>query len=98
MYLIVCVQATWRALYRESDIKVAIDYPRFAPKFNPDVVEYEYGLPAYLIDDLQRKGHETSRVPLDKYIGNVNSVCRTKRTGKILANADYRKSGGSAGF
>ena len=80
------------------DIKTAIDYPRFATRFNPTELEYEYGIPAPLIDDLHRKGHKTHRLELNNHIGNVNSVCRTKRSNKILANADYRKLGNSAGL
>ena len=92
------MQTTWRALYREMDIKTAIDYPRFTTKFNPTELVYEYGIPAPLIDDLHRKGHHTRRLEVGNHIGNVNSVCRTKRTNKILGNADYRKSGDCAGF
>jgi gamma-glutamyltranspeptidase len=81
------------------DIKAAIDYPRFSIKFNSTAeVFYEYGFPFYLIKDLERKGQQTQRMPLEKFLGNVNAVCMTKQTEEILANADHRKSGGSAGF
>jgi len=85
-------------LYRNLDIKAAIDYPRFSIAFNETAqVFYEYGLPSYLINDLEREGHRTKRVDL-KFIGNVNSVCMTKKTIDSLGNADHRKKGGSAGF
>jgi gamma-glutamyltranspeptidase len=96
------ISTTWRALYRDSDIKTAIDYPRFMPEFDSSThLLYEYGLPEFLLNELRRRGHVTVRQDnstlLDSYIANVNAVCRTK-TGSILGNSDYRKEGDSAGF
>jgi len=92
------ISTAWRALYREMDIKTAADQPRFAINFDPSDLLYEYGTPAPIVTDLQRRGHNMKRMPLDKFIGNVNSVCRTKRSHIILGNADFRKRGTSAGF
>jgi gamma-glutamyltranspeptidase/glutathione hydrolase/leukotriene-C4 hydrolase len=93
------ISTTWRALYRRMDIKRANDYPRFMPHFEPAELQYEYGLPALFVEELRRRGHRTRRLnSTTSYIGNVNSVCRTKTASKILANADFRKHGGSAGF
>jgi len=92
------LQTTWRALYRDMDIKAATDYPRISPRFSLFDLQYEYGISASLIENLHRKGHQTHRISAESYLGNVNSVCRTKRTTKILGNADYRKQGEATGF
>ncbi|CAG7731971.1 unnamed protein product [Allacma fusca] len=92
------VTTTWRALYRDMDIKAAIDEPRISANFEPSEIEYEYGLLAQIVKDMERRGHRMRRLNVSSYIGNVNSVCRTRATGLILANADYRKRGTSAGF
>lgn len=92
------ISSTWRALYREMDIKTAIDHPRFTVSFNPSELVYEYGLPASIVSDLEKRGHRMRRLDLDGYVGSVGSVCRTRVNSLILANSDYRKNGGSAGF
>jgi gamma-glutamyltranspeptidase len=93
------ISTTWRALYRALNLKEAIDYPRFIPQFNPSQLMYEYGLPNYVVAELRRKGHTLVRLDSgENGVGNVNGVCRTKQTQLILANADYRKHGDSAGF
>lgn len=85
------------------DIKQAIDYPRIAPDFYNSHLNYEYGLPKSIVEELKRRGHVMHRISdtienPKEYIGSVNSVCRTKQTEIILANADYRRNGTSAGF
>jgi len=102
-FLSFCIQTTWRALYRDSDLKTAIDFPRFMPVDSPSqVLLYEYGLPEFVLNELRRRGHKMRRLDnttlQNSAIGHVNSVCRTKRGGIILGNADYRKQGDSAGF
>jgi len=95
------ISTTWRALYRNLDIKEAIDYPRFAPTFNPSIMHYEFGLPKNVVSELRRRGHKMERLPNateKSHLGSVNAVCRTKQIGIILGNADYRKNGDSAGF
>jgi len=92
------VSTTWRALYREMNLKAAIDFPRLVPVFNPNEVMYEYGIPAAIIEDLERKGHRTHRVANTSSLGNVCAVGKTKTDSIILTNSDFRKHGDSAGF
>jgi gamma-glutamyltranspeptidase/glutathione hydrolase/leukotriene-C4 hydrolase len=92
------ITTIWRALYRDMDIKTAIDQPRITANFEPAEIVYEYGLLAQVVKDMERRGHRMRRLNVSSYVGNVNSVCRTRATGLILANADYRKRGTSAGF
>jgi len=85
------------------DIKEATDYPRIAPNFYNSRLDYEFGLPKSVVEELKRRGHATHRISdmvenPEHYIGSVNSVCRTRQTGIILANADYRRHGEPAGF
>jgi len=68
------------------------------PILEEGIVLYEYGLPQYLVSELERRGHRMRRIPLESHLGSVNAVCRTKKQGLIVANADYRKHGGSDGF
>lgn len=96
-------QTSWRSLYRYLDIKSAIDYPRFMPSFHPTQVFYEYGLPLPVVAEMKRRGHKMTRLDTVadiavETIGNVNSVCRVKHNEMLLANADARKNGESAGF
>jgi gamma-glutamyltranspeptidase/glutathione hydrolase/leukotriene-C4 hydrolase len=92
------VGTTWRVLYREMNLKDAIDFPRVSPIFNPTGVLYEYGIPAAIISDLERKGHRTNRVANSTVLGNVCAVGKTKTNSIVLANSDFRKHGDSAGF
>ncbi|CAL8115602.1 unnamed protein product [Orchesella dallaii] len=97
------ISTTWRALYRYMDIKEATDYPRIAPDYYNSWLDYEYGLPKSVVEELKRRGHDTHRISdtvenPERYIGSVNSVCRTKQSGIILANADFRRHGNPAGF
>lgn len=85
------------------DIKQAIDYPRIAPDFNSFNLKYEYGLPKSIVEELKRRGHVLRRVSdtVDSpptYIGSINAVCKTKQTEVVLANADFRRLGKTAGF
>ncbi|ODN04055.1 Gamma-glutamyltranspeptidase 1 [Orchesella cincta] len=97
------ISTSWRALYRYMDIKQATDYPRIAPDFYNTRLNYEYGLPKSVVEELKRRGHATHRISdtvenPERYIGSVNSVCRTHTNGMILANADFRRHGEPAGF
>lgn len=97
------ISTSWRALYRYMDIKQAIDYPRIAADFHNARLNYEYGLPMSIVEELKRRGHVTHRISnsvenFTEYIGSINSVCKTKQTGVILANSDYRRHGETAGF
>lgn len=73
------------------------------PSFHPTQVFYEYGLPLPVVAEMKRRGHKMTRLDTVadiavETIGNVNSVCRVKHNEMLLANADARKNGESAGF
>lgn len=70
-------------------VKEAVDAPRIHHQLFPPELNYEYGVPKPVIDNLQKFGHVTSRY---RVRGSVACVIFTENN-TVYANADYRKGG-----
>merc|ERR1712156_140664 len=62
----------------------------------PNQVLYESGTTRWLVEGLQAFGHKTQLFPIGGSI--VQALMVEAASGDILANADFRKGGGVAGF
>lgn len=89
------VQILVRVLWQQQNIKQAIDAARFHHQLVPNSMEYEYGMLQQVVEELEARGHTTERVRRKS-----TAVCGVEKVneGVVLANADYRKEGGVAGF
>jgi len=89
-------QVLLRVLYLREDIKTAIDSRRLHHQLLPMKVKYEFGTTKWTVKGLQGYGHEVEPQGVGGSIVQAISVDRS--TGKIYANADFRKGGATAGF
>ena len=76
----------------------AIDMPRFHHQLIPNVVIAENKVDPAIIDGLQARGHQVHVMTPGLYYSSVQAIKRDLVTGKIIAAADPRKDGGTAGF
>ncbi|XP_055588084.1 glutathione hydrolase 1 proenzyme-like isoform X2 [Uranotaenia lowii] len=83
-----------KSLWFDSDIKEAVDTPRFHHQLIPMALQYEYGNLEDVLKGLEAKGHKTFR-----YRERGSIVCGISQndTG-IYANADFRKGGDVVGY
>jgi gamma-glutamyltranspeptidase/glutathione hydrolase len=82
------IQVLLDALLFGMDAQAAVAAPRVHHQWSPDVLRYEPGLPAAVVEALRAKGHQVEA--RDK-IGKVNAVIRGKAG---LAGAAEPRSGG----
>lgn len=87
--------AILRFLTCSKDVKEMVDAPRFHHQLVPNVLEYEYGVLAQVIEELNLRGHKTHRYRNRGTI--INALTMDERN--IFAISDHRKdSSGTAGF
>ena len=108
----VLFQVLLRILFLGDSLKEAIDAPRLYHQLEPMKAKYENGttkvktpenvsqldtiLSKWLVQGLQSLGHSTHKFWVGGSI--VQGILVDRRTGGILANADYRKEGAVDGF
>ncbi|XP_016766953.1 glutathione hydrolase 1 proenzyme isoform X2 [Apis mellifera] len=78
-----------KIIWMNQTVKEAVDAPRIHHQLFPPEMNYEYGVPKPVIDNLQKFGHVTSRY---RVRGSVACVIFTENN-TVYANADYRKGG-----
>jgi len=89
-------QVIYRVLFLGQAIKEAVDSRRLHHQLYPNQVLYESGTTRWLVEGLQAFGHKTQLFPIGGSI--VQALMVEAASGDILANADFRKGGGVAGF
>ncbi len=87
------VEVLLDALLFGMDAQAAEAAPRVHHQWSPDVLRYEPGLPASVVDSLRAKGH---RVEARDRIGKVNLVIRRKAG--LEAAGEPRSGGAPAGY
>lgn len=78
------------------DVQEAIDCPRLFPAPGKGVVEVERGIPAAVIDRLNRLGHEVALI--DKPHGGGQAIFIDRKAGTLVGGSDPRKDGCALGF
>lgn len=76
----------------------AIAAPRFHHQLVPNVVIAENELDPDVLKELTSRGHEVHVLAQGLYYSSVQAIKKDLITGKIIAAADPRKDGGTAGF
>lgn len=76
----------------------AVEMPRFHHQLIPNVVIAENKVDQTIIEGLQARGHHVHVMAPGLYYSSVQAIKRDLITGKIIAAADPRKDGGTAGF
>ena len=76
----------------------AVGSPRFHHQLIPDVVIAENKVNQSIIDGLRSRGHDVHVMAPGLYYSSVQAIKKDLITGKIIAAADPRKDGGTAGF
>jgi gamma-glutamyltranspeptidase / glutathione hydrolase / leukotriene-C4 hydrolase len=96
------ISSTLLALVNMIDLEKspveAIEMPRFHHQLIPNVVIAENKLDQAIIDGLTAHGHQVHVMAPGLYYSSVQAIKRDLLTGKIIAAADPRKDGGTAGF
>jgi gamma-glutamyltranspeptidase/glutathione hydrolase len=87
------IQVLLDALLFGMDAQAAVAAPRVHHQWSPDVLRYEPGMPAAVVEALRAKGHQVET--RDK-IGKVNVVLRTKAG--ITGAAEPRSGGVPVGY
>ncbi len=87
------IQVLLDALLFGMDAQAAVAAPRVHHQWSPDVLRYEPGLPAAVVEALRAKGHQVEA--RDK-IGKVNAVIRGKAG--LAGAAEPRSGGAPAGY
>ncbi|XP_076333041.1 scoloptoxin SSD14-like isoform X4 [Tachypleus tridentatus] len=82
-------------LWAELSIKNAIDSPRIHHQLIPNTIVYETKFPEELLEGLNKKGHNVTEI--SGRSSAIMGIARGK-SGKLYAEADYRKGGASDGF
>ena len=57
---------------------------------------YEKGVTKWIVDGLKGKGHVMAKLPIGGSI--IQAIAVDKNSGRITANADFRKGGTVDGF
>lgn len=78
--------ATIQALFQDTNLKQAIDYPRLHNQLKPNITSYERSWPKEYIDALKERGH----IFEEKQSIAIVTACKVVN-GSIFANSDYRK-------
>ena len=78
------------------DVQEAIDCPRLYPHPFTGIVELERGIPASVVDRLQRLGHNVK--VMDKPHGGGQAVLIDRKRGILVGGSDPRKDGLALGY
>jgi len=89
-------QVLMRMLFLGDDVKEAIDARRLHHQLMPKEVKYEAGTTLWTVRGLERFGHKTEGFKLGGSI--VQAIKIDPESGRIQANADFRKDGTVDGF
>jgi len=89
-------QVLLRMLFLGDDVKTAIDARRLHHQLMPMKVKYEAGTTKWTVRGLEKYGHDTEPYHLGESI--VQAIKIDPDSGKITANADFRKQGTVDGF
>jgi len=89
-------QVLLRLLFLGEDAKEAVDARRLHHQLLPMKLKYEYGTTRNIVEGLKKYGHEVDQLNIGGSC--VQAIFVDPKTGKITANADFRKSGTTDGF
>jgi len=89
-------QVLYRTVYLGQSVKQAVDARRLHHQLLPMVIVYEDGVTQWMVDGLEKIGHNMTKISVGGSI--VQAIFVDRLTGVITANADFRKAGTVAGF
>jgi len=91
-------QTLLRVLYLGQNVKEAVDSRRFHHQLFPMNLLYEDGITTWLRDAMIHYGHNMTYSKFRAGGSAVQAIYVDPKTGKIQANADFRKRGAVDGF
>ena len=79
-----------------QSVKEAVDARRLHHQLLPMRILYEQGVTKWIVDGLRAKGHVLDKMNVGGSI--IQAIAVDQNSGRITANADFRKGGTVDGF